>query len=436
MALRLRIISEHRRLLGERSSVVFDVGGGSIGRSAENDWVLPDPMRYVSARHARIHYRQGAYVLEDVSTNGVFVNDDERPLARLGPYQLQNGDLLRFGEYQVVVAIEATSPAARPAALRAVEDSAIVSGAVPTRIEALQSLGRASQTDLGAALKLDELLVSDGVPSGVHAVNAYGQAVAVSAPTPAHVTAAPEPATETETDEQALARRMERLARAVAKAREAKGASLPALYDVQSGLQTFCRGAGIDAEKLPADAQTRLLHLAGQLLREALVGLKDVERARHEIHNRFRVELASDPNDPRPSLAHSGIEELLIQILAQHESRRLDAIQWLREALEGTKSHERAMVEAMREAFVEFVGRFDPAELEARFQRAARRGRLTGGGGTARYWELFTEFYRNLTEMPADHLPHTFVEAYANAYRKALQRQAAPEDVAVSAGES
>jgi type VI secretion system FHA domain protein len=413
MALRLRIISEHRRALGERSTVVFDLAGGSIGRSAENDWVLPDPMRYVSARHARIHYRQGAYVLEDVSTNGVFVNDDERPLARLGPYQLQNGDLLRFGEYQVVVAIEA----AKPEALRAVEDSAIVSGAVPTRIEALQSLGRASQTDLGAALKLDELLVSDGLPTGVQAVNAYGQAVAVSVPAADPPAAAPEP----EADEQALARRMERLARAVAKAREAKGVSLPALYDVQSGLQTFCRGAGIDAAKLPADAQTRLLHLAGQLLREALVGLKDVERARHEIHNRFRVELAADPNDPRPSLARSGIEELLIQILAQHESRRLDAIQWLREALEGTKSHERAMVEAMREAFVEFVGRFDPAELEARFQRAARRGRLAGGG-TARYWELFTEFYRNLTEMPPDHLPHTFVEAFANAYRRTLQQ--------------
>ena len=41
----------------------------------------------------------------------------------------------------------------------------------------------------------------------------------------------------------------------------------------------------------------------------------------------------------------------------------------------------------------------------------------------AQYWELFTTFYRNLIEMPADHLPHTFVEAFAAAYREALKNR-------------
>ncbi len=49
----------------------------------------------------------------------------------------------------------------------------------------------------------------------------------------------------------------------------------------------------------------------------------------------------------------------------------------------------------MQEAFVEFVGRLDPAELEARFERAARRGKLRGGG-KAQAWELYADFYRNL----------------------------------------
>src|ERR1700739_3057803 len=105
--LRLRVVSEHRRSLAERSSAIFSAGGGTIGRSADNDWVLPDPQRYVSAHHARILYHDGEYLLEDLSTNGVYVNDDERPLAKLGPYRLQNGDLLRMGDYQLVVALEA-----------------------------------------------------------------------------------------------------------------------------------------------------------------------------------------------------------------------------------------------------------------------------------------------------------------------------------------
>jgi len=63
MALRLRVISEHRLRMGDKSTFVFGVSGGSIGRSAENDWVLPDDMRYVSGRHARIVFHKGRYLL-------------------------------------------------------------------------------------------------------------------------------------------------------------------------------------------------------------------------------------------------------------------------------------------------------------------------------------------------------------------------------------
>src|SRR5690348_16323712 len=111
MGLRLRIISDHRRLLGERSTVTFGLDGGTIGRSADNDWILPDPQRYISAHHARVYFQAGQYLLEDTSTNGIFVNDDEQPLREQGPYRLQNGDVLRLGEYQIVVAVE---PAGRP----------------------------------------------------------------------------------------------------------------------------------------------------------------------------------------------------------------------------------------------------------------------------------------------------------------------------------
>ena len=64
------------------------VEGGTIGRSADNDWVLPDPQRYVSAHHARVHFRDGHFYLQDVSTNGVFVNDDTEPLAKRGSSRL------------------------------------------------------------------------------------------------------------------------------------------------------------------------------------------------------------------------------------------------------------------------------------------------------------------------------------------------------------
>lgn len=444
MALRLRVVSDHRRSLGDRCNIVFGVGGGTIGRSADNDWVLPDPLRYVSAHHARVSFRQGAYILEDLSTNGVYVNDSAKALGKSAPHKLQNGDLLRFGDYQVAVVIDAES---QQAAAPEVPHSTGNTPGVPTSILNLRTVGRAAQTDIGAALDLDALLVPDpsappapavqiqasadtgSSSGGYRPVNAYGQAVAriprpVEAPAPAAAVDPEEP------DEEVIARRIARLARAAGRTpselRNGNGAaagkaSEAALYDVQSGLQAFCRGAGIDAERLPNDAQTRLMHLVGQLFREAFVGLKDLERSRNEIRNRFRIEIPQDADDPRPNLVKMALDELLVELLRQHETRRLDAVLWLRETMTSAKDHENAMVHAVRDAFVEFVGRLDPAELEARFERAARRGKLRTGGH-AQYWDLYGEFYRNLVEKPAELLPHTFVEAFSLAYREFLRK--------------
>src|SRR5262245_63654194 len=90
MALKLRVISDHYKALGKRSSQLFGVTGGRIGRAQDNDWVLPDPDRYVSSHHAKVSFRTGSWVLEDVSTNGTFINGSDSPASLDGPYRLQD----------------------------------------------------------------------------------------------------------------------------------------------------------------------------------------------------------------------------------------------------------------------------------------------------------------------------------------------------------
>jgi len=74
--LRLALGRDRWEVHGDRSSI-------SIGRSEENDIVLPDFR--VSRRHARIRLRRGKFVLHDESANGTLVvtDDGERiPLHR------------------------------------------------------------------------------------------------------------------------------------------------------------------------------------------------------------------------------------------------------------------------------------------------------------------------------------------------------------------
>src|SRR5471032_3353961 len=106
MALKLTIVDDQHNQPGQGGSIVFGVGGGGIGRAPDNDWVLPDPQRYLSAHHARVQFRDGAYYLLDTSTNGVYVNDGTVPLGRRNAYALRDGDRLRLGDYHLAVSID------------------------------------------------------------------------------------------------------------------------------------------------------------------------------------------------------------------------------------------------------------------------------------------------------------------------------------------
>src|SRR5678815_388575 len=260
MALRLRVISDHRHRLGDKNTFVFGVSGGSIGRSAENDWVLPDDMRYVSGRHARIVFHKGRYLLQDTSSNGTYVNDNDKPLGSQNPHELQSGDILRIGEYHVQVQIDSATDFS-------LDDSALYkrnSGSTSTR-------RRVPPADLGASLRLENLLeASNDISSDeLKPVNAFGQAVSSRTRALMQTQDLPkEPATnpELEVDSEAVARRIARLAKAAAKQQEAKQQSNPPAavpaptpvhvssapsQDNTAGLQAFCRGAGIGFESLP-----------------------------------------------------------------------------------------------------------------------------------------------------------------------------------------
>jgi type VI secretion system FHA domain protein len=105
--LRLEIVGPQAAALGASAAKVFGTAGGTIGRVSENDWVLPDP--YISSRHARIHWRNGQFLIEDTSSNGVFINAPDRRLGRGQLHPLQGGDRIFIDAYEIRVTLMATA---------------------------------------------------------------------------------------------------------------------------------------------------------------------------------------------------------------------------------------------------------------------------------------------------------------------------------------
>lgn len=110
-------------LLNGKLSFTFGPDGGSFGRSENNDWVLPDPQRYVSSNHAVIEKDANGYMLTDVSTNGTYVNSSRRALGKDNKSRLQDGDILRCGEYELQVKLAADNEDMPKAADTAAFDS-------------------------------------------------------------------------------------------------------------------------------------------------------------------------------------------------------------------------------------------------------------------------------------------------------------------------
>jgi predicted component of type VI protein secretion system len=380
MALKLTILGEQRVPLGPRGSIVLGVGGGSIGRAHDNDWVLPDPERYLSAHHARVKFRDGAFYLFDTSTNGVFVNERNEALGRRASYPLRDGDRLRLGAYEIAVSIDGDEAEA--------PQSPEASSIFPVNPAAPTGDAVTGPADIGVDFSMRDLLSPESATSsGIGPLDGFGQPVLTEDPGLLAY-------------DQSANKRTSARAQPAAPARSEVRAA-----DNAAGIEAFCRGAGIDPKPFAQETQARMLHLAGLMMREALVGLKGLALAQREMRDHSQIEVGRE--DPQQiGLTGLPVEDLLLRLLQGHDAHKLDAVQWLRETLASTRRHDLAFSRALRAALAEFLARLDPKALAPSAQRVA---------GDADPSAL-SERFRSITEMPSGKLPHLFSEAFARVF--------------------
>jgi type VI secretion system protein len=434
MALRLRVVSEHSTRLGPLATKVFGVHGGTIGRGTDNEWILPDPERYLSGKHARVDFRAGAYILVDTSSNGTYVNGAQVPLGKYHDYPLKDGDYVRLGEYELLVSIDQTNDFPP-------EESAIVAydGQSPS-----SAVKKSTANDLGADLDFSQLLEPSGLSiadSGARPRDLYGQSLppaehpkesADGGVTPWHMMTRPLKVDTPKVEAPRASSVIENSPNPNLSRSMGNSQSL-ALYegDFDIGLAAFCRGAGIEPRAVSPEARGAALQLAGQLLREAVLGLMDLNQGRNEFRNKFRIPAPSGDAAESALNLSKGVDEALVRLLTTI-STRAGSVEAIRDNFRELKAQNTAALSATRAAFEEFLGRVDPKELEQRFDRAGKRG-VFGGQSKAKYWDLYAELFTGLAQRPADGFPHVFTETFAKAYETRMRALIPPKRTAFGA---
>ncbi len=104
MLLTARVVSDLGQAPDELAKT-FNQEGGTIGRSSEADWTLPDPSSCLSREHARIFFQGDSFYIEDTSTNGVYRIDTtgSQPISKTAC--LGDGDRFQLGDYEIHIEV-------------------------------------------------------------------------------------------------------------------------------------------------------------------------------------------------------------------------------------------------------------------------------------------------------------------------------------------
>jgi type VI secretion system protein len=435
MALRLQIISRHRQSLGDRGVKDFGRDGGTIGRSLESDWVLPDGQRYISSRHASIDFRSGSYYIVDTSTNGVYVNDSEQPVGRGNPQRLFSGDRIRLGEYEMAVEIEEIDSTSQQLANVNHIDPVVKAQRVPppdpTRADMVQpheitavgiemliqeeaqtSAIRKAERLAAQSLRLEEDRPAKQAPAPAAASRPEPPPVSAAARVSANPATAPQPAPKAGTAP----------AKAPAAPAPASAAGSPS---ASAAIDAFFRGAGLAAQKIDEREAEQMLHRLGQLMREMIVGLNENLHLRADQKSTLRIPNTTiQPQNNNPLKFSASVDEALTNLLFRQSSEYLQAVEAVREAFTDIKLHQQLVLASLRTAVSDYIGRLDPDDLENKFTNG-KRGGLMSAANKLKYWDLYKDLYQVVTQGQQGQLPQQFLEEMARAYEQESTRAGA-----------
>ena len=451
----------------------FDQLGGAIGRAPGNDLVLDDPGKYISRLHARVEYRDEGFWLVDVGSNPSLVND--RPVGTGRSVQLEDGDRVTIGDYQLLASVESEATAFMPAApppspLQVAPPPPAVTSDLPMNPD--DSLASAGILDVGGDPlnpSFDPLglnLFGSPAPAPEQSVPAWRGAESDHVP-PEQLPFAPPPVVATPQPQAAPAMAMAipddydpladflppRVQAAPApaplKVEEAEAtAFVPAEPPMPAAppppppappvpaaprtpgttaaddpvIQALMRGLGLSELNTKRSAE-EIAELAGAMLREATAGTMGVLMGRAMTKRESRLDMtmiSAAANNPLKFFPDA--DSALTQMINGTMPGYMQPARAFANAFDDLKAHELAIMAGMRAALEGVLARFDPAAIEARLQVPTVMDKMLAANRKAKMWDRLVELYTQMAVEADSDFHRLFGEAFGKAYEEQVAR--------------
>ncbi|CRM39755.1 type VI secretion system-associated FHA domain protein TagH [Pseudomonas sp. 24 R 17] len=442
MSLCLTITSYHKITPGQCSEKSMNQGAIAIGRSSENDWILPDPERLVSSQHCVIQYKDGRYYLTDNSTNGVELVKAGVRMRRGNSEPLQDGELIRIGDYEIQARIDFNVQAveSQPFAGDSPNSFEALLGAVvsmptpiPAPVIAPQFQGASSMDTLP---DLFDFLSPTAVPPPTVADHVPSEQHDFRPPTPVTVPVVEKPVV----SGSVIPEDWDLLGDAPAPVVSAPPTPPPApaiqpppvvepvrpVADSQQPdlLQAFLRGAGLDQLSLDKTQAQAQMESIGRSYRLMVEGLIDVLRARASLKGEFRMQQTMiQPAENNPLKFAPNADEALLLLLRHGNQAFMAPDLAVRDSFNDLRAHQLAVMAGVEAAIKHLLSRFEPAQLEERMGKPGGLSSIFNGSRQAQYWQQFTELYSNISREAQEDFQDLFGREFSRAYEEHSARQ-------------
>lgn len=403
----------------------LDEGELVIGRSPDADWQIDDPDMFVSRAHCRITADHDGYVVTDISSSGLFIDDAANPLGPGNSIRLRNGMRLRLGDYVMGVDLRADAPAqtghAIPQATQpASRDPFSVGHDDFFSIKAEEELRQPRPADLPNPFEQPQPGAYQRASFGERGSPAFDDPFSLD-PVASHDARANGGDRDREADPfgfgsgvspgssqnplleelpfpDSVAPPAPRPQPAPLSAEHGAVAKSPARGPVDETLRAaFMRGMGVDPSDYPDSDPVAEMEKFGRQYRMMIEGLMQLLRKRAEEKGNARVaQTVVGASEVNPLKFLPTVDDALATLLAERSPGFLRSEPAIADAVRDLANHHVRAWRGVQGALRRMIDRFDPAAIEEELKSSSAIETLLAGGRSAKLWELYQKRHQEI----------------------------------------
>lgn len=208
------------------------------------------------------------------------------------------------------------------------------------------------------------------------------------------------------------------------RAREPKPtqASRPQASRAAQSEQVLLNAMGINDEKLNDDEIAEIHRMVGELMPVIINGMMQILRSRASIKNEFRMNVTTiQPVENNPLKFSADVNEAIENMFVRQSSAYKKPVDAFREGFDGIGEHQVAIIAGIRSAFKNMMERFDPAKLEAQFDKQ-NKGMMIPGMQKTKYWNSYRDYFNGFVDNMENSFQYLFGDDFVQAYEEQLHK--------------